>query len=132
MMKVKLDAVTFSNEDCVEFLQKHGDSGLIYADPPYFIKSYIYGRDGDLHSGFDHEAFAKELKKHPKWVLSYNDCEYIRKLYSDCRILERGWAYGMVASKPSSEIIILPPEEAREKAGTTPKNGATTQEEASL
>lgn len=106
---VDLTRVHISNEDCIDFLKQHPNN-LIYADPPYYISSYIYGRDGDLHKQFDHESFATEIKKHPKWILSYNDCEYIRNLYSDCRIFEESWSYGMNSTKKSSEIVILPAE----------------------
>ena len=39
--------------------------------------------------------------------MTYNDCEYIRERYEDFTILEVDWAYGMNASKKSSEIVIL-------------------------
>lgn len=106
---VDLSNVKIYNEDCVTFLKRYSDE-LIYADPPYYIETYIYGKDGDLHEAFDHEAFAIELKKHPKWILSYNDCPYIRNLYKDCRIFSESWSYGMNSTKKSSEILILPPE----------------------
>ena len=106
---VNLTNLYISNQDCIDFLKRHPDD-LIYADPPYYISNYIYGRDGDLHKQFDHESFAIEIKKHSKWILSYNDCEYIRKLYSDCRIYKESWSYGMNSTKKSSEIVILPAE----------------------
>lgn len=106
---VNLENVSISNQDCIEFLKGHPNE-LIYADPPYYIENYIYGKDGDLHESFNHETFANEIKKHSKWILSYNDCTYIRNLYSDCRIFSESWSYGMNATKKSSEILILPPE----------------------
>lgn len=109
--KVNLSQICFSNLDACNFLKQHPQttSTVIYADPPYFIDSYIYGRDGDLHEGFDHKAFAEEIKKRSDWMISYNDCEYIRKLYEGCRFLSPSWSYGMNKSKKSSEIVILPP-----------------------
>lgn len=104
--------ITFHNLDAVSFLQNHPETSdtLVYADPPYYIETYIYGKDGDLHESFDHIAFATELKKRTDWILSYNDCSYIRDLYKECRIFNVKWAYGMNADKKSSEVIILPPE----------------------
>lgn len=101
----------FSNMDCVAFLEAHPqtDTTFVYADPPYYISSYIYGKDGDMHTSFNHEAFAAAIQKRNDWMISYNDCEYIRNLYKDCRIMKESWSYGMNASKKSSEIIILPP-----------------------
>jgi DNA adenine methylase len=106
---VNLTNISISNMDCLEFLKQHSEH-VIYADPPYYIETYIYGKDGDLHQAFNHESFANEIKKHKKWILSYNDCEYIRNLYSDCRIFSESWTYGMNTTKKSSEILILPPE----------------------
>jgi DNA adenine methylase len=103
--------ILFSNMDCVAFLEAHpySEAAFIYADPPYYISSYIYGKDGDMHTSFNHEAFAAAIQKRSDWMISYNDCEYIRNLYKDCRIMKESWSYGMNASKKSSEIIILPP-----------------------
>jgi DNA adenine methylase len=109
--KVNLSNMTLSNLDAVEFLKQHPETGdtVIYADPPYYISTYIYGKDGDMHEGFDHKGFAEYIRTRKDWILSYNDCEYIRQLYSGCRIQSEKWSYGMNASKPSTEIIILPP-----------------------
>lgn len=105
---IRLDQFEFSNLDACDFLATCPETPgvFVYADPPYYISSYIYGKDGDLHESFDHEKFARVIKQRNDWVLSYNDCEYIRKLYSDCTICEEKWSYGMNASKASSEIVI--------------------------
>lgn len=102
--------IEFSNMDCIAFLDAHPqtEATFVYADPPYYISSYIYGKDGDMHTSFNHEAFAAAIQKRSDWMISYNDCEYIRNLYKDCRIIKESWSYGMNASKKSSEIIILP------------------------
>jgi DNA adenine methylase len=102
---------TISNLDGIQFLRDHPEtqSTVIYADPPYYISTYVYGKDGDMHERFDHEEFAKYIQTRKDWVLSYNDCPYIRNLYAGCRIYNEKWAYGMNASKPSTEIVILPP-----------------------
>ena len=108
LRSLKLDKVTFSNLDCCEFLERNPESPgtFVYADPPYYISSYIYGKDGDMHESFDHAKFANTIKKRKDWLMSYNDCEYIRELYKDCIIESVSWSYGMNASKPSSEILI--------------------------
>jgi DNA adenine methylase len=107
---LKLSSVSFTNMDCNDFLNNYPEtnSTIVYADPPYYITNYIYGKDGDMHEKFNHELFANQIKKRSDWIVSYNDCEYIRNLYSDCRIFKESWKYGMNVSKNSSEIIILP------------------------
>jgi DNA adenine methylase len=111
LTECKTKDIEFSNMDCVAFLEAHPQTSntLVYADPPYYISSYIYGKDGDMHTSFNHTAFAAAIQKRSDWMISYNDCEYIRNLYKDCLIIKESWSYGMNASKKSSEIIILPP-----------------------
>jgi len=83
------------------------DKTLMYLDPPYLIKNMIYGNKGDTHRGFDHEGLAELVKKRSSWILSYNDCPEIRKIYSDYTILVPNWKYGMSKDKESKELIIL-------------------------
>lgn len=106
-----VDQIVFSNLDCNAFLEKHPENSntIVYADPPYYIDKYIYGKDGDMHDKFDHMAFAKTIQKRKDWIISYNDCTYIRDLYKGCKIYKVNWSYGMNKSKSSCEILILPP-----------------------
>jgi DNA adenine methylase len=111
LTNVSLTNITFSNLDCCAFLNQYPeqDNTLLYADPPYYITNYIYGKDGDMHAEFDHKAFAEAIRKRKDWIVSYNDCPYIRTLYAGCRFFTETWSYGMNATKQSSEIVILPP-----------------------
>lgn len=106
---LKIDGLEFSNLGYAEFLATvDAVDAVIYADPPYYISSYIYGRDGDLHESFNHVAFATFMKGlSGSWMLSYNDCPYIRDLYKGHKILPVSWSYGMNTTKESSEIVIL-------------------------
>ncbi len=108
---VALTQFSVSNLDWSAFLSRHPQtaSTVLYLDPPYYISTYLYGRDGDLHESFDHEGLAKALQTRSDWILCYNDCEYIRNLYKNCRIQKVNWSYGMNAKKESSEVLILPP-----------------------
>ena len=78
-----------------------------YLDPPYLIKSSLYGKKGDAHKDFDHEGLANILHKREHWLLSYNDCEEIRDLYSGFHIITPNWKYGMSNDKMSKEILIF-------------------------
>ena len=111
LRQVDMMNITLSNEDAIEFLMKHPETSqtVIYADPPYYIDTYIYGKDGDLHEGFNHDKFAEYIRTRNDWILSYNDCPKIRQLYDGCRFFTEKWSYGMNASKSSNEVIILPP-----------------------
>lgn len=110
LAECNLTNISFTNLDCCVFLTQNPqtDSTLVYADPPYYIEQYIYGKNGDMHESFDHQAFATAIQKRKDWIVCYNDCPYIRDLYKGCRIFEVSWAYGMNSSKKSSEVLILP------------------------
>ena len=85
------------------------DKTLLFLDPPYYLesKSKLYGNNGDMHEKFDHKLLFDVLHTKKKWVVTYNNCEYIRNLYKDYIILDVNWSYGMNTSKESSEIIII-------------------------
>lgn len=85
----------------------HHKDYFLYLDPPYFIPSNLYGKKGDHHKNFDHEGLAKLLCNRGGWLLSYNDCEQVRSLYSECHFMSTKWTYGMNASKASNEVFIL-------------------------
>lgn len=84
-------------------------NGIIFLDPPYYLEknSKLYGNSGDMHENFDHELLHTILKEKKYWIMTYNDCKFIRKLYKDFTIVEVNWSYGMNKSKKSSEIVIL-------------------------
>lgn len=56
------------------------------------------------HNGFKHEVLARMLKRHKgPFILSYNDCEFVRNAYKDFKILEPSWQYTM--DKARSEWV---------------------------
>jgi len=56
----------------------------------------LYGKNGNLHKSFDHEKFAETMKncKH-KWLITYDDSEYVRDLFSFAKITAWELTYGM-------------------------------------
>lgn len=107
---LQLDSFEMFNQDFTTFLeQDFNDTSFLFVDPPYSLakKSKLYGNKGDLHANFDHEKLHKVLKKKKNWMLTYNNCNYIRELYKDYKIIEVNWSYSMNKSKESSEIIII-------------------------
>ena len=105
-----LSQVEFHNEDFTSFIEAtHVEGTLTFLDPPYYLekKSKLYGKNGDMHEGFDHEGLYKTLSNKTNWIMTYNNCDYIRKLYKDYKIVNVCWSYGMNKSKDSSEIVII-------------------------
>lgn len=98
------------NLDFEEFIYNNDDeTHLIFLDPPYYLEkgSKLYGNNGDMHEFFDHERLYSCLKKKSNWLMTYNNCDYIKELYNDYEIIETNWSYGMNKTKKSSEIVII-------------------------
>ena len=98
------------NLDFKEFIDTHlNEKHLLFLDPPYYLAkgSTLYGNNGDMHDTFDHDKLYKCLSSKKKWIMTYNNCEYITNLYKGYTIIETSWSYGMNASKKSSEIVII-------------------------
>ncbi len=87
-----------SNLDYEEVILADGKDVFLFLDPPYFsaTKSALYGKNGTLHKIFDHERFVNVMKqtKH-KWLITYDDSEYIRNLFSFANITAWDLTYGM-------------------------------------
>lgn len=87
-----------TNEDYSILLNLEGENVFIYLDPPYYTatKSALYGKNGNLHKFFDHELFAENMRIcNHRWLITYDDCEYIRKLFSFANIFQYDLKYGM-------------------------------------
>lgn len=103
---MKLNNFTISNIDFEEFINLHSNiNSILFLDPPYYITSKLYGCNGDLQE-FDHERLFNVLNTKTKWILTYNNCEFIKNLYKDYKIIDVQWTYGMTKNK-SSEIVII-------------------------
>jgi DNA adenine methylase len=93
-----LKNIHITNLDYEPVVTAPGDNVFIFLDPPYFstTKSRLYGKNGDLHAGFDHERFASVMSncKH-KWLITYDDCEEIRKLFKKAFVMPWNLQYGM-------------------------------------
>jgi DNA adenine methylase len=102
----RIDRLHVGRESFESSIERHKDD-FLYLDPPYFIKSKIYGVKGNKHRGFNHEKLAEMLAKRRNWILSYNDCPEVRRLYKGFRTVVPHWPYGMNANRPSNELLIF-------------------------
>lgn len=93
-----LSNVKVTNYDYEELVTTDGDGVFLFLDPPYYsaTKSALYGKNGTLHKTFNHERFANVMKdtKH-KWLITYDDSDYIRNLFSFANIIGWNLTYGM-------------------------------------
>jgi DNA adenine methylase len=102
------------NKDFYDFINDNDNDNdnnkrIIFLDPPYYLekKSKLYGNNGDMHEDFNHQLLFELITKKRNWILTYNNCDYIKDLYKDYIIIDVNWTYSMNKTKQSSEIIII-------------------------
>ena len=103
-----LSSIDITNSDYENLLFLEGEEVFIFLDPPYLsaTKSKLYGRRGNLHTAFDHNRFAENMRKcQHKWLITYDDSPEIRKLFDFAHITEWTLQYGMNNYKQKSAAI---------------------------
>lgn len=104
------ERIHVSCDDGLHFIKRlDPESTFFFIDPPYFEKGptlYLNALDVDYHA-----ALATRLKamRDAAWVLTYDDCPEIRKMY-------RGWAtirpfslrYTAAERRTGNEVLITP------------------------
>ena len=79
-----------------ELMLHDKEKTFIYLDPPYEIKSNLYGRKGDMHKGFNHDEFASISDKSSSTILiSYNSSQLIRDRFERWTVAEFAHTYTM-------------------------------------
>jgi DNA adenine methylase len=87
-----------TNYDYQDVINQPGNDVFIFLDPPYHsaTKSSLYGKNGNLHKGFDHERFAGLMQEcNHNWLITYDDTPYIRSLFPFANIFSWDLKYGM-------------------------------------
>jgi len=80
----RLARVVIENKDCVKLIKQYDRPiSFFYCDPPYFTTERYYKNVGE--DGFrkkDHIRLRNALLRiDGKFLLSYNDCDFVRELY---------------------------------------------------
>lgn len=81
-----------------DFVLKKFNEDFLYLDPPYYIGegSKMHKECYYHHKNFNHKLLADMLKLHRgKFLMSYNDCPFIRETYKEFNIIEVKWRYTM-------------------------------------
>jgi DNA adenine methylase len=103
MAHVQLRGDTCTCHDFEEVIRAAGRS-LIYLDPPYFANGsrlYQYGFTND------HERLAECLRHcEHDWVLTYDDCVAIRKLYDWANVVTITTSYSISKPTRKNELVI--------------------------
>ena len=101
--KLHIRNLTVQNMNFQKSISKCGDNDntLLFCDPPYYdhqvsVEMYRGKRRYDPDP-FDHGALFNLLnkKRKSKWILCYNNNEYIRELYSEYEIVPAEWKKSM-------------------------------------
>ena len=67
-----------------------------YLDPPYEIKSKLYGKSGSMHKGFDHDEFAHACNTCIGYqMISYNSSNLIKDRFHGWNAHEYDHTYTM-------------------------------------
>jgi DNA adenine methylase len=95
-----LEGIRITHEDYSELLKDEDERVFTFLDPPYFraSKSKLYGKNGTLHTGFDHDEFARQMKKCKQlWLITYDDSPEVRVNFAFAKIYLVPWKlqYGM-------------------------------------
>lgn len=93
-----LQDVKITHKDYTHLLRARGRDVFLFLDPPYLTatKSRLYGLNGTLHTSFDHQTFAREMRQcvH-SWLITYDDSPEIRANFAFAFQDEWQLQYGM-------------------------------------
>ncbi len=109
MNKLLAGRTSVDNLDINQYLGAKS-KGLVYLDPPYYIKgSALYT---EFMKPAEHIHMAGVLSHKENWILSYDDCPEVRALYKDNKIIDLAARYCINGKKSAwskkNELIILP------------------------
>lgn len=102
----RLQNVVIENVDFERLLKTYDKKkALFYLDPPYYKAEKYYS---DRFMIEDHVRLKKALEKiSGKFVLSYNENNYIRNLYRDYKIIEVDRSHNLVREKPRYKELLI-------------------------
>ena len=93
-----LDGIRITQSDYRILLAKSDKVVFTFLDPPYFkaTKSRLYGRNGILHTNFNHAEFAKSVEQcEHSWLITYDASSEIRANFPSANVIEWELQYGM-------------------------------------
>lgn len=93
-----LEGVKITHLDYRELLLNGGREVFTFLDPPYFkaTKSRLYGKNGILHTEFEHAEFANVMKRCAhSWLITYDNSPEIQQNFEFANRYEWELQYGM-------------------------------------
>ena len=86
-----------TNQHFKDVMNNPQENDFTFLDPPYMIESSnLYGKNGEMHKDFEHDVFFDSVKNlNGKFMITYNDNEWIRESYKDYNIETIEYKYYM-------------------------------------
>ncbi len=118
-------AIHITNMEARQFLKSQLPTGrgrsnvFVYLDPPYYSKgSRLYLNSYTDH---DHRQLASYMRRRTAtaWIMSYDECPFIRDLYSFCSIVPNELKYSLQTRRAVQELLIAPGHVRLPDAGET-------------
>ena len=87
---------TITNLDYSYFMIDTQGVDFLFLDPPYDIKSFLYGNKGDKHKTFDHDEFKDHVDSlESKFMITYNANQKLIEKYKTYHCLQWDLKYTM-------------------------------------
>lgn len=104
------DRIRFFNMDAIDFLTEaipqDLKSVLFNLDPPYYVKGA--GLYTNFYNDSDHLKVATFMRSETRpWIVSYDNHEFIRKIYSECKFVEYDLSYTAQRKTKGKEIMFF-------------------------
>lgn len=105
------DRIHLTNEDAVSLVRRLKNelpyNTLFYLDPPYYVKGK--GLYLNYYNDTDHQNIAKSISdfKEQKWIISYDNVDFIVDLYSKFRQKTFELNYSASNSGKGKEVMIF-------------------------
>lgn len=82
------------------------NNSLIYLDPPYYVKGQGLYRNYYVHD--DHVKIENALEKiNSKWIVSYDNCDEIREIYSKYNFIDYDLNYSAYHKIKAKEVMFF-------------------------
>lgn len=105
-----------TNASYVDMLDNYiSNKTFVYLDPPYDIKDNLYGKNGAMHKGFDHDLFANICNSSEiDMMISYNADNMVKERFPKWKQVEFDLTYTMRSTgeymqqqKKRKELLLL-------------------------
>lgn len=88
-----------TNFDYQIYMHPDPEADFFFLDPPYDIKSFLYGHGGDIHKSFDHTQFKSNVEALHRWgskfMITYNSNPKLIEAYASYTCLTWDLKYTM-------------------------------------